>query len=361
MAKRRTPGLRKRGRYWHIDKVVPGYGHLSESTKCELLVEAEDHLRWRMEQLRRIHLYGERARVTFKQARERYVEDYAHLKSIQDLEIALRRVAPYIDDLYLDEIDDDALRPFKVNARRQVKDGKRVGLAAGTINKSLVCTKRVLTLAASKWRTNGKTWLTAVPYIENVVGEKRKPYPLEWDEQRRLFQELPKHMHAPALFAINTGLRQSEFLALRWSWQVKVPEIDSSVFILPDTLTKNGEERIVVLNTIARRIIKAQEGMHPTYVFTHNGKPFYRLNTRAYRAARERAGLPSVRVHDFRHTFAHRLRASGVSFEDRQALLGHKGGSVTTHYSAPDISRLIEAVELICNGKNTTVLRVVNR
>lgn len=361
MAQRRTPGLRKRGRYWHIDKAIPGYGHLNESTKCESLEEAEHYLRWRTEELWRNHLYGERVKVTFKEARERYAEDYAHLKSIKDLEIALKRVAPYIDDLYLDEIDDDSLRPFKIDARKRIKDGKRVGLAAGTINKSLVCTKRVLTLAASKWRTNGKTWLSAVPYIENVVGEKRKPYPLEWDEQRRLFVELPRHMHAPALFAINTGLRQSELLALRWSWRVKVPEINSSVFILPDTLTKNGEERIVVLNKIARRIIDAQDGIHPTYVFTHNDKPFCRLNTRAYRAARERAGLPSVRVHDFRHTFAHRLRAAGVSFEDRQALLGHKGGSVTTHYSAPDIRRLIDAVESICDGRNTTVLRVVNR
>jgi len=167
-------------------------------------------------------------------------------------------------------------------------------------------------------------------------------------------------MHAPALFAINTGLRQGEFLALRWSWQVKVPEIGSSVFLLPDTTTKNGEERIVVLNSIAKRVINAQVGKHPIFVFEYKDNPIKILNTKAFRAARKRAGLPSVRVHDFRHTFAHRLRAAGVSFEDRQALLGHKGGSVTTHYSAPDIRRLIESVELICDDRNTTVLRVVN-
>jgi integrase len=52
-----------------------------------------------------------------------------------------------------------------------------------------------------------------------------------------------------------------------------------------------------------------------------------------------------VRVHDLRHTFGHRLRAAGVSFEDRQDLLGHKSERMTTHYSAPDILRLIEAAE----------------
>jgi len=105
------------------------------------------------------------------------------------------------------------------------------------------------------------------------------------------------------------------------------------------------------LNKIARRVVDTQVGLHPTHVFAYKGKPIDRLNTKAFRAARERAGLPSVRVHDFRHTFAHRLRAAGVGFEDRQALLGHKGGSVTTHYSAPDISRLIETVELICDDR----------
>jgi hypothetical protein len=43
-----------------------------------------------------------------------------------------------------------------------------------------------------------------------------------------------------------------------------------------------------------------------------------------------------------------RLRASGVSFEDRQDLLGHRSGRITTHFSAVDLSRLIEAAESVC-------------
>jgi integrase len=46
------------------------------------------------------------------------------------------------------------------------------------------------------------------------------------------------------------------------------------------------------------------------------------------------ARFRSIRVHDLKHTFGHRLRAAGVSFEDRQNLLGHKAAHVTTHYSA---------------------------
>jgi hypothetical protein len=42
------------------------------------------------------------------------------------------------------------------------------------------------------------------------------------------------------------------------------------------------------------------------------------------------------------------LRTTGVGFEDRKLLLGHKAGHVTTHYSAPEIEALIQASEKVC-------------
>jgi len=67
-----------------------------------------------------------------------------------------------------------------------------------------------------------------------------------------------------------------------------------------------------------------------------------------WQKARKRAGLPQVRVHDLKHTFGRRLRAAGGSFEDRQDLLGHKAGRMTSHYSAAELSNLIEAAEKAC-------------
>ena len=60
-------------------------------------------------------------------------------------------------------------------------------------------------------------------------------------------------------------------------------------------------------------------------------------------------GLLQVRVHDLKHTFGRRLRAAGVSFEDRQDLLGHKSGRITTHYSAPELRNLIAAANAVCS------------
>jgi integrase len=60
------------------------------------------------------------------------------------------------------------------------------------------------------------------------------------------------------------------------------------------------------------------------------------------------AGFRSIRVHDMKHTYGHRLRVAGVNFEDRKTLLGHKAQHVTTHYSASEIGALIEASERVC-------------
>jgi len=53
------------------------------------------------------------------------------------------------------------------------------------------------------------------------------------------------------------------------------------------------------------------------------------------------------RVHDLKHTFGRRLRAAGVSFEDRQDLLGHRSGRMTTHYSAAEFGNLLSAANRV--------------
>jgi putative Mg2+ transporter-C (MgtC) family protein len=57
-------------------------------------------------------------------------------------------------------------------------------------------------------------------------------------------------------------------------------------------------------------------------------------------------------AHDLKHTFGRRLRAAGVSFEDRQDLLGHRSGRITTHYSQAELTSLIEAAEKVCSTES---------
>ncbi len=182
--------------------------------------------------------------------------------------------------------------------------------------------RRILNLAASEWvDEQGLTWLHAPAKIKLTPNPlRRQPYPLSWDEQSRLFRELPSHLAEMALFAVNTGCRASEISGLRWDWEVQVPEMETSVFIVPGARVKNGDERLVVLNRVARSVIEGQRQRHATHVFTYNGVPVRSMFNSAWKKARLRAGLPMVRVHDLKHTFGRRLRAAGSSFEDRQDL-----------------------------------------
>ncbi len=106
-----------------------------------------------------------------------------------------------------------------------------------------------------------------------------------------------------------------------------------------------------MLNEMAKSVIESVRGIHPEYVFTFRGRRISRILTSAWNRARIRAGLSNIRVHDLKHTFGRRLRAAGVSFEDRQDLLGHKSSRITTHYSAAELSNLLEAANKVCDFK----------
>lgn len=60
------------------------------------------------------------------------------------------------------------------------------------------------------------------------------------------------------LFAVNTGCRSGEIRRLKWDWEVVVPGVEDSIFIVPDDVAKNGQEHIVKLNSIAIRVVESE-------------------------------------------------------------------------------------------------------
>jgi integrase len=179
-------------------------------------------------------------------------------------------------------------------------------------------------------------------------------------------------------FLLNSGLRsESEAVRLDWRWEIAVPELDCSVFLIPGNARKNGQDHVCVLNSVARSIIERCRGKHPTAVFTWRGKPLRSVNNTAWLNARAQAvakyperfgeaapeGFRTLHVHDLRHTVGRRLRAAGVGLETRQAILGHKSGSITTHYSAAELRELLEAMEFIAtdNQRESHALTLLKR
>lgn len=344
MGRKRAAGLINRAGVWHIDKQVRGR-RLCESTGERHLEKAQEYLAHRLEEVRQAVVFGVRPARSFREAATKYLNESSK-KSLADDALHLKILDPFIGAMRIDQVHIGTLQPF-IEARR------KAGRKAKTINLSLGVVRHLLNLAASEWLDeNSLTWLATAPKIKLLpVTDARPPYPLSWDEQARLFKELPLHLARMALFKVNTGTREQEVCSLQWDWEVKVPELSTSVFVIPAHAVKNGEDRLVVLNRVAQSVIEEVRGLHPEYVFTYQDRRVGNMTNSAWKRARKAAGLP-VRVHDLKHTFGRRLRAAGVSFEDRQDLLGHRSGRITTHYSGAELENLIEAANRVCGTES---------
>ncbi len=131
------------------------------------------------------------------------------------------------------------------------------------------------------------------------------------------------------------------------------------------------------MNDVTKSIVDAQRGgKNPEWVFPYQGRAIAKMNdsapeegegSRGNEVARrdERSSAQGIRAstrfkalcrtRHKRHRFGRRLRAAGVSFEDRQVLLGYQNGSVTTHYSAPDIGNLIDAANRVATTEQRKI------
>lgn len=74
-----------------------------------------------------------------------------------------------------------------------------------------------------------------------------------------------------------------------------MPELGTSVLLIPGSRVKNGDVGLVVMNRVARLIVESLRATHPEFVFTFRGKPITRMLTSAWIRARERTGLATVR------------------------------------------------------------------
>lgn len=301
------------------------------------------------------------AKRAFGEAAAKYLKEFDGKDKSRQV-YCLESLDPYIGRLPIIDINGDALEAYKED-RREGRGAFDKPAMAATINRELNVVTAVLNRACRDWQ-----WIPSVPRIRHVRGAEKRAYPLTWEEQDRVFKRLPESWASgAALFAVNTGVRSGELFGLKWSDMEVVPGLDTFVFIL--TGTKNGMDRAVICNSLARIAVDRQRGNGSRYVFPSRcGKNMGgRLKSYAstWKNAWDLAGMPSSPMimkgmHNLRHTFAHRLRSAGVPQEDRDALLGHSNASLSQHYATPDIERLTGMAERVTERRDTVVLRAVN-
>ena len=165
------------------------------------------------------------------------------------------------------------------------------------------------------------------------------------DEQLNRFMEAIKEeplWHDLFYTAITTGLRRGELCGLMWtdfdgdSGTLKIKRTltaDGTQLYVGDTKTVSGEREILLPSSTAelfkkRKVESRSKWIFPNFIKTEEPiSPALAYST--LKRILKKAGLPSIRFHDLRHTFATHAIASGGDAKTLSGILGHTNASFT--------------------------------
>jgi integrase len=125
-----------------------------------------------------------------------------------------------------------------------------------------------------------------------------------------------------------TGCRFNEIAALTW------PEVDLARGITTLRASKTGMRIVYLSEAAATELAGIERIENEPYVFpAARGGRHYQGAQKVWRSIRKAAGLPDVRIHDLRHTFASTALAEGASVVVVAKLLGHTQLRTTARYA----------------------------
>lgn len=167
---------------------------------------------------------------------------------------------------------------------------------------------------------------------------------LDGDERSQLLaaaEEHSPHLRDVVIFAMLTGTRLSEILALTWG------DVDLARRIVTFRKTKSGKVHHVPVNpdlyAVLMRLEPAADPATPLFPPEWNG----RRVTTAFRRAAQRAGLKAFRSQDLRHDFGSWLTMRGVPLRAVQTLLDYADLRMTERYAHPAEQALPAAVQVL--------------
>ncbi len=278
---------------------------------------------------------GQKPRRSWQEAVVRWLEETQHKATHHEDIAKLKWLHSHLGNLMLDEITRDVLdvvarekrKPFTV----KTKTGKERAYSpkAASVNRYLALIRSILIRARDEWE-----WIDKVPKVSLFKEPEGRERSITPEQARRLLEELPEHQRDYVLFALLTGLRQSNVLGLEWS----CVNLELRHAWVQGADSKNRKAIAVPLNDDAVLILQRQIGKHPTRVFTYAGKLIANANTKAFRDALKRADIENFRWHDLRHTWATWHRQAGTPTHELQRLGGWKTASMVDRYAhlAPD-------------------------
>ena len=276
-----------------------------------------------------------------------FIEDHylpfvqTYKRSWQTDEIVLRvHVMPDLGPVFLDEITTERIIDIVATMRGD-------DYAPGTIARVIVILRYVFNLAR-KWNVlkSQENPAASIPVPPDV---ERNRF-LSQEETSRLVASIEADENIIAAKAIRllllTGARRNEITHAKWE------HVDCERGTLLVPMAKSGKPRMISLSASALAVLASVERMvgNP-YVFPSpmTGRPsasiFFPWNR-----IRKRAGLPDVRLHDLRHSFASCLVNAGKDLYVVQKLLGHSHARSTQRYAHLTPNTLTDAAEVVARA-----------
>ena len=355
MAKKRANGdgsIRKRkdgrweGRYVVGHDPVTGK-MISRNVLGKTQAEVKEKLRTAIENSKRLD-YTQTRKYTVGQWMDEWFEAYAKVKvrpsSHQTYKGYIENhIKPNIGDIPIEKLTSLQLQKFyrllltegrvpRIESEKQPK-----GLSAKTVrNINQVISSATDMAVRHKLILSNPTEGCELPKIEH---REMKTLPAE---QLGAFLREAKESGVYELYYLDlaTGLRRGELLGLKWEdidlqngvihVRRQVARVDGEVKELP-LKTKNSYRNISISRDAVAMLTEMEAHRSSDYVFpSSTGGPISpdSVNNMLHRVLK-RAGLPSIRFHDLRHTFATLALQNGVDIKTVSGMLGHFSAGFT--------------------------------
>ena len=355
MAKKRANGdgsIRKRkdGR-WEGRYVV---GHdpitgkmISRNVLGKTQAQVKEKLRTAIENSKRLD-YTQTGKYTVGQWMDEWFEAYAKVKvrpsSHQTYKGYIENhIKPNIGDIPIEKLTSLQLQKFyrqlltegrvpRIESEKQPK-----GLSAKTVrNINQVISSAMDMAVRHKLILSNPTEGCELPKVEH---REMKTLPAE---QLGAFLREAKESGVYELYYMDlaTGLRRGELLGLKWEdidlqngiihVRRQVARVDGEVKEMP-LKTKNSYRNISISQDAVAMLTEMEAHRSSDYVFpSSTGGPISpdSVNNMLHRVLK-RAGLPSIRFHDLRHTFATLALQNGVDIKTVSGMLGHFSAGFT--------------------------------
>jgi integrase len=324
-------GIFLKDKNWYIDYYVKGHRKRRKiGPSKKLALQALKNAQIKIARGEYLGIYDEK-KIRF----EDFVKKYLDFSKANKARSSHRR----------DEVSTDHLKLFfkgknvfeitpRLIEKYKIKRLEKVGPAA--VNRELACLKHMFTKAI-EWGYVKDNPAKKIKLLKEPPGRLRYLSPEEIDG---LLDACLDHLRPIVLTAVNTGMRKSEILNLKWA------EVDLSNRKITVVNSKNNESRVIPINrTLYEELLKLIKQVKSEYVFSDkNGRPYGDIK-KSFASALEEAGIENFRFHDLRHTFGSHLVMQGVDLKTVQQILGHKDIKMTMRYAHLSPEYVQKAVE----------------